>query len=723
MNLSFTDKHVPVLLIIVIAVVAFIALDLDMKMPEAELDARPPVQNAEFQRLVSFRDAARAAGIVFNLPQWPATPDAVQLYLQHAIDSSDERLNRIPGVEPYLASFRNTVQAFETAFYPAEDARGVVNLMAEVHPDEAMRSAAREALDHYSRWRITAESRDDVYRVIKTYADTEPPLGSEDERLLKDVMRQYRRNGMELEAYKRSELKRLRTELEVVENEFSANLNEADLYVELAVDKLAGIPAELLEEHASLAESGNYRINVNVRWVYDLLMKQASDEQTRHMLATARYQRAKDENLPLVKQMLSLRARIAKMLGYDHWADYRTEVAMAGTAGKSLEFQQQLSKGLQAKFEQELEALRDLKAGDTCDVDAEIAYWDVPYYVNRLKLAMFGIDARELKNYFPMDRVLAGIMDTFSELFGIEFTRVYAPERWDDALRLYALTDAGSGVPLGLLYMDLFPRAGKYNHFAHFSITTGKRLDDGRRQRPVSALVGNFPPPGEDRPSLLSLEDVETLFHEFGHALHALLSTASYARFSGTNVPADFVEVPSQLLEYWMRDKAVVEGFAVDYRDPQRAIPAEVLAGLKDARMASIALFERRQLAYSMIDTKLHMLGKPDKKRSLTRYANSIGAKAYLAFPDDTAMLASFGHLDGYDASYYGYAWSRAIASDLVSLFRESPDGLVDVRLGRRLYNEIFAPGSSRDEEYSIESFLGRKRSMQSFFASLGIEQ
>lgn len=710
------------MLVIVIAVILMIVIDMDSKISETNLDAQPPVQATEHGRLVSFRDAARAAGIVFELPDWPQTPEAVLAIMQQAISASNERLDRIAEVKPFLASFRNTVQSFETALYPSRDARGVAELIAAVHPLEAMRAAARDSLNQYNAWMIEVATREDVYTVIKTFADTEPPLGSEDGKLLRHIMRDYRRNGMELAVDKREELLRLKAELAVLENEFSANLVDADAFVELTPGELGGISSSILDEIATVTDAGHYRINVNISWQFEMLMKLAGNESTRHKLVSARLSRAAENNSPLVKKMLMHRSRIAGLLGYDSWSDYQTKVAMAGSAKQALEFQQRLQEQLETRYLAELDALAILKAEDTCDIEAEVNYWDVPYYVNQLKRTMFGIDAEELKNYFSLESVLKGMMDTFSTLFGIQFTRIQAPDKWVDSLQLYAISDTGSGVPLGLLYLDLLPRPGKFSHFAHFGITEGKRLHDGRRQRPVSVLVGNFTPPRNSQPSLLSLEELDVLFHEFGHALHALMSTATYARFSGTNVPADFVEVPSQLMEYWMRDPSVVQQFAVDYRDPENTVPVEVLENLEDARLASIALFERRQLAFSLIDTHLHRLAKPDKKRSLNRYANKIASKAYLDFPEDASVLASFSHLVGYDGTYYGYAWSRAIAADLVSAFWQSPDGLMDAGLGWRLREEIFAPGSSRSVEYSVESFLGRKHSMQVFLDSIGIQ-
>jgi Zn-dependent oligopeptidase len=721
MNISFSNKRLPVAAVIVTVLVIFIVADLNLTTPERVIDAHPPQVSSEFARLVNFRDAARAAGVVFTLPEWPQTTLHVHQSVDDAIEKSNQLLDEISLIKPYLASFKNTVQAYETAVYPASDAFGVINMIAEVHPDMRMRAEAREANKRYSSWAVSVGFRDDIYQVIKSYAETEPPLGGEDEKLLNNTMRNYRRNGMDLSQGERDELKRLKTELKIYEIEFDRNINEADLYLEFSANELIGVPVEMLSDDTIRTEGGTYRINANVSWQREAILKNAVNAASRRRVASARFQRAVESNMPLVTKMLIHRGRIAKLLGYDSWADYRTETRMAKNASTALDFQEQLKDGLETKFRTELAVLRDLKAEETCDVDARIKYWDVAYYENQLKRSHYSIDAEQLRVYFEMNQTLDGMFNIFAELFGIKITRIEPSYRWVDDLRLYVVRDSDSSTPLGLLYMDLFPREGKYNHFAHFEITPGKRLRDGRMQRPVGALIGNFPPATADKPSLLSLEEVETLFHEFGHALHDILSMASYASLSGTSVPGDFVEAPSQMLEFWVRDKTVLDRFAADYRDPQKKIPADVLAALQEARLATVASFERSQLAYSLIDTRLHMLGKPGKKRDLAKFTNRIAADVYLSYPEDTAMLASFGHLTGYDAGYYGYAWSRAISEDMASVFRASPDGFMDKALGRRLRDEIYAPGSSRDVEYSIEAFLGRERSMQPFFDSIGI--
>jgi Zn-dependent oligopeptidase len=283
------------------------------------------------------------------------------------------------------------------------------------------------------------------------------------------------------------------------------------------------------------------------------------------------------------------------------------------------------------------------------------------------------------------------------------------------------VSDARTGEPLGLFYLDMFPREGKYHHFAEFGLIDGKLLPDGKYQRPVCALICNFPAPTPDHPSLMSHSDVETLFHEFGHAMHTILTRAKYARFSGTSVPGDFVEAPSQMLENWVWDKKVLDSFAADYRDPSKKIPADILAKLKEAKLATEGTRYRRQLAFGLMDLALHTQIHDTNAAATLPLSNQELSDVFLPVPPDTATVAYFGHIIGYSAGYYGYAWADAISADMATVFEKSPDGYFDPGAGMRLRKEIYEVGDSRDVNVSIEKFLGRPRSIEPFLKKIGI--
>jgi Zn-dependent oligopeptidase len=365
---------------------------------------------------------------------------------------------------------------------------------------------------------------------------------------------------------------------------------------------LEGVPDDFLSQKDVKNDDGTYSIMANITWHYLTVMENAKSEQTRLRLQTARDNLAVAENVPLLQQILVLRDTLAHKLGYKTWADYVIEIKMAKTAARAEDFLEKLKAGLQPKFDAETAEFRALKVKETGDANAQIHLWDWRYYANQLKKEKYTVNEEELKVYFPYQHALEGMFNIYQRIFGLKFQRLDAPYKWVADLQLYAVSDSTTGEPLGLFYLDMFPREGKYNHFAQFDIISGKLLAGGKYQRPTVALICNFPSPQAGKPSLLAHQDVETLFHEFGHAMHSILTRAKYTRFAGTSVPRDFVEAPSQMLENWVWDKKVLDSFAADYRDPSKKIPEQILNQLKASKLAIEGTFYRRQLAFGLLD-------------------------------------------------------------------------------------------------------------------------
>jgi thimet oligopeptidase len=214
---------------------------------------------------------------------------------------------------------------------------------------------------------------------------------------------------------------------------------------------------------------------------------------------------------------------------------------------------------------------------------------------------------------------------------------------------------------------------------------------------------------------------VETLFHEFGHALHSIVTRAKYGRFAGAHVPGDFVEAPSQMLQNWVWDKRVLDTFAADYRDPSKKIPAEIIKQMNDSKRATAGVFYRRQFAFASLDLALHDQHPEEQPYDSVAITNPILEKVFLPIDPSTTFVSYFGHLNGYDAGYYGYAWADAIAADMATVFEKAKDGYLDKTAGMRLRQEIYQQGDSRDVNVSIEKFLGRKQSIDPFLKKIGI--
>ena len=674
-----------------------------------------PTNVAGFQKL-----AAQFKSVI-SLPRLETTPAGIQRSVSNTITRAEAALDEIAACSHDKLTFNNTIAALDDLGYDIGLTANRLNLLKETSTNAVLRDAATEAVKKLSEWSVGLDYREDVYRTVNAYARTLPKLVGEEDKLLREVLRDYRRAGLELPKAERDEVERLRKELTQLTTDFESNIAKAQQPVKFNKADLEGVPENFLSQPGVKTGDDEYTVMANVTFHYITVLDNAKREATRQKLATIQNNLARAENVPLLQKILALRDTIAAKLGYASWADYVIEPKMAKNAATAREFLQKLKTGLQPKFAAEVEEYRALKVKEKSDSNAKIQVWDWRYYSNQLKKEKYTVDAEQLRVFFPYEKALQGMFDVYENAFGLKIRRLDAPAKWVDDLQLFGVTDAETGEPLGLFYLDMFPREGKYNHFAQFPLIEGKRLPGGQYQRPTVALICNFPPPSPDKPSLLSHADVETLFHEFGHALHSILTRARFARFSGTSVPRDFVEAPSQMLENWVWDKKVLDSFAADYRDSSKKIPREILARLKEAKLATVATFYRRQLSFALLDLALHSEIKGGTKQDEVKISNDILSEVFLPVPPDTAFVAYFGHLMGYDAGYYGYAWADAIAADLATVFEKSPGGYYDTKVGRRLRNEIYAPGDSRDVTVSIEKFLGRKQSIEPFLKSLGI--
>jgi len=598
-----------------------------------------------------------------------------------------------------------------------------LSLIEQTSTNADVRDAATDAIKSLSQWAVGIDYREDVYRTLKTFAATNPKLTGEDKKLFEDTLRDYRRAGLDLPKDQRDEVEKLRKELTALETDFENNVTKAHAELKFTKAELAGVPEDFLAQQGIKTGADEYTLKPNITFHYLMVEDNAKPEATRRRMMTAQCNLAREANIPLLQKILVLRDTVATKLGYKTYADYVTETRMVKNAATAINFLQNLKTGLQPKYDAELNEFRSLKIAETGDTNAVINSWDWRYFANQLKKTKYNVDAEQLRVYFPYQNVLDGMFKIYQRIFGLKFERVEAPYKWVDDLQLYTVTDAKTGEPMGLFYLDMFPRDGKYNHFAQFGIIEGKLLPDGKYQRPVCCLVCNFPPPQPDKPSLLSHDEVETVFHEFGHAMHTILTRAKYARFAGTSVPQDFVEAPSQMLENWPWDKKVLDSFAADYRDPKKKIPAEIISQLKTARLATEATRYRRQLSFGLMDLTLHTQIHATNADEMLPLANKVLSDVSFPVPPDTAFVAYFGHIIGYGAGYYGYAWADAIAADMATIFENSPDGFFDKKTGMRMRNEIYAMGNSRDINVSIEKFLGRPRSLEPFLKRIGVNK
>jgi thimet oligopeptidase len=699
---SLAQAGVPTLILILA-----LALVVDLRAAEKSVD--------------DFRAAAAKANSVLTIPDWEQTPEAIDASIKDAIAKANQALDQIGSQDLSKVTFKSTVIALDDLAYQAGLTANKANIIKQSSPNAAMRTAGENAVKMYQDWAVGIDYREDVYKAIKAFAGTHPKLSGEDKKLLDETLRDYRRAGLELPPDKRKEVEQLRKDLSKLGTDFDTNIVTAKAPVVFTKAELDGMPESFYGAPGAKTGDDAYTVMANVTWQFNLVEENAKSEATRTKLYGIHDSLANDTHVSVLNQMLVLRNKIALRLGYKSWDDFQTEIRMAKSGAGAKFYIDNLVGGIAPKFEAEVSTLQKMKAADTNDPTAKIDVWDWRYYNNQLNKQKYAVDKEALRAYFPFQKALMGMFNIYQGIFGLKFEKITAPYKWIDDLQLYFVTDSATGEPLGMFYLDMFPREGKYNHFAEFTIIGGKVLPDGKYQRPTVALLCNFPPPSADKPSLLSHSDVETLFHEFGHALHSIVTRATYGRFAGTNVPGDFVEAPSQMLQNWVWDKKVLDTFAADYRDPSKKIPAEIIKKMNDAKLANAGVFYRRQFAFATLDLALHDQHPEDQPYDCVATSNAILEKVFLPIDPSTTFVSYFGHLNGYDAGYYGYAWADAIAADMATVFEKAKDGYLDKQAGLRLRHEIYEPGDSRDVTMSIEKFLGRKQSVQPFLKKIGI--
>lgn len=676
---------------------------------------------AEMKTVDDFRAAAAKANSVLTIPDWEQTPEAVESATKDAIGKANGALDQIAAQDLKKVTFKSTIVALDDLSYRVESAGNRAELIKQTNTNEAMRTAGENAVKVFQDWAVGVDYREDVYKAMKAFADTHPKLSGEDKKLFDETMRDYRRAGLDLPPDKRKEVEQLRKDLAKLGTDFDSNIVNAKAPVIFTKADLDGVPDSFFASPGVKTGDDAYTVMANVTFQFITVEENAKSEATRKKLYVIHDSLAKDTNAPVLNQMLALRNKIALRLGYKSWDDYQTEIRMAKSGEGAKSYINNLITGIEPKFSAEVATLQKMKAAETNNPDAKIFVWDWRYYSNQLNKQKYDVDKEALRNFFPFQKVLEGMFRIYQSIFGLKFEQITPPFKWINDLQLYAVTDSATGEPLGLFYLDMFPREGKFNHFAEFEIIGGKLLPDGKYQRPTAALLCNFPPASADKPSLMTHTDVETLFHEFGHALHEITTRAKYGRFAGTHVPRDFVEAPSQMLQNWVWDKKVLDTFAADYRDPSRKIPAETIQKMNDAKFANAGVFYRRQFAFAALDLAMHDVHPEDVPYDCVAITNPILEKVFLPIDPDTTMVTYFGHMNGYDAGYYGYAWADAIAADMATVFEKAHDRYLDRQAGLRLRREIYEQGDARDVSLSIEKFLGRNQSVEPFLKKIGV--
>jgi thimet oligopeptidase len=628
------------------------------------------------------------------------TVESVQRETDAGLADADALVAQAVGAEE--VSFAARVTPLELAAARLAVAYGRGAFLGHAGTDAAVRDAGNAADEKITKWRTALPFREDLYNAVRELAASPAAaeLTPEQGHVLELWMRDFRRAGQALEPADRAELATIRARLVELEVAFNRNIAEYQDGIEVTRDELAGMPDEFVERLTAGTEPGTFRVSLDYPELYPFL-SYASNRARREELYVKHWSRAVGINRPLIEEALRLRQRAASLLGFSTWAHYAIEVKMAETPETVAAFYDNLVPRLAAIRDRELAVLTERMHGD--GVDGEVTAWDWAYYDEQLKRDEFGVDANLVAEYLPMEACLEGMFALTGEVLGLEYRRIPDANVWHPSVELYEIRDRASGEVIAEFYADWFPREGKFGHAAAFPLVIGHRNPDGTYERPVSAILANFTPPSGDRPSLIQHNELETLFHEFGHILHMSLTRAENVRVSGGETEIDFVEAPSQIMEHWTYQPEVVGRFARHYRsgDP---MPADLLQQLIAARYVDIGIKTMFQVYYGQIDLDIHD-GRADL--DLDEALRLAYVHTGMPYPEGTFLLSGFGHpMGGYDAGYYGYLWSEVIGDDLFSRFER--EGVTSPQVGADYRREILEKNGTRPAEELVHNFLGR---------------
>jgi thimet oligopeptidase len=589
---------------------------------------------------------------------------------------------------------------FDDAFAILGNAAAEASLQRNVHPSAEVREAAERDEQELDAAQTALSLDRGLYeglsRVDLSGADPVTRW------MVEKALRDFRRAGVDRDEATRGRIRALREELVRIGQEFARNVR--DDVKELRVDpgELKGLPADWLAARPP-GDDGRVRVSTDPT-DYVPVVTWAESASLRERLWRLQRQRAHPANLEVLSRMLSRRAELARLLGHPTWASYATEDKMIGGEAQAAAFVERIADASGSRMRRDHADLLARKQREVPGAE-RVDPWDSAFYSERIKAERHGADARAARPYLEYGAVRDGILALTGRLFGVEYRRVEAADAWHPDVEAFDVVEGGR--PLGRIWLDMHPREGKYKHFAQFTRVNGQA---GRRL-PEGALVCNFPRPGE-APALLDLGEVRTLLHEFGHLLHHVLGGHTrWSAHSGVATEWDFVEAPSQLLEEWVRDPAVLRTFArhVETGEP---IPEDLVRRLDAAEEFGKGLTVRQQMFYAAVSLELH---RRDPEGLDTTALVAALMERYTPFPhvEGTFFHESFGHLDGYSALYYTYMWSLVIAKDLFSVFQE--EGLLAEGPARRYRKAVLEPGGSKPAAALVRDFLGRDASFAPF--------
>ena len=633
---------------------------------------------------------------------------------------ADAELQKIIDVPDATRTYGNTLGALDDVYARLAIELTFPQALALLSPHAGDRDIGNAVEAALNEWSIETSKREDLYGAIRAYADRKPALDRERARLLFFTMRDYRRAGMALTPEKREELKAVQRQISELSIAFGKNIQEDESTVLLAPDELAGMPEEFLAQLDTVG--GLYDIPLNDSVTVEI-WRQCPNETTRKKVWIAYKRKGGQRNANLLGELLQRRAQAAHLLGYAHSADYQTEVLMTKKAATVQAFYDELRPKVRAKSDRDYAELTALKRRDTGNAEAEFEFWDYWYYAAMAQRETYAVDHEKIREYFPLPQVMKGLFDICATLYGLEFREATADAKaeglyfWHEDVQFWRTYDKATGELIGEFYTDLYPRPYKRGGAFFWDFMPKKTWMDGTKSTLRGVLQCNFTRPTDTKPSLPTHDEVTTLFHEFGHFLHAAHGKAE--TLGCGNCERDFVELPSQIFENWCWDPDVLRIYARHYQTGE-VLPDDLLQGMINARRFASGMLAERQYFYGMIDQRYNMLAAGEEIDTTQVGLELLGEVEQYGTVPGTWFQSGFGHLTNYIASYYGYQWSLAYSCVCFEKYKEL--GMMNPAAGKHFGDTILSQGGMVDGMQMLHDFLGGPPTIDAYLRYLGLE-
>ncbi|MDR1310378.1 MAG: Zn-dependent oligopeptidase [Burkholderiaceae bacterium] len=580
-----------------------------------------------------------------------------------------------------------------------EDVQGVVYLLANVSPDEAVRTAAETCDAEIRKFGAALFQNGKLYRNMRFLRVRD----NVEKKFRRDALDSFEDGGVSIMPQKQVRMREIRERLTVLQQTFSRHIRDNPARMVFSPEQMAGLPQSTLSA-AKRDEQGNYVLDFSYP-LYIPFMQYAHDGEARKQYQHAFLNRGTPENVALLQEAATLRHELAELLGYRSYADYVLHRRMAKKPARVSAFLNEIENAIRGAEKEELEELRHFRAreeGTPYDSTA-LARWDVAYWQEKLKQSRFRIDQNDMRRYFPTSAAVPWVMGLASSLYGIDFVPGKVP-RWHEDVQFFAVIDKETKQSIGGIYLDIFPREGKYGHAAAFQ-ARGSSTQENRK--PISVLVANFNRAG------LDMRELETLLHEFGHVLHGVLSKTRFVDQAGTSVERDFVEAPSQMFEWWAYAGQTLSRFPQYCQTGCPAVDEGLLKRLNLARRYGRGLFYSRQLLYARYDMALYGDQVPD----VMALWEQMEKETPLGHTPGTLFPGQFSHtMSGYAAGYYGYLWAEVLALDMLSRFEGN---LMNADVGRRYRSTVLQRGGEATASELVRAFLNREPDNKAFYQEI----